>query len=132
MTTIRDIMQVGVGVPDRERFENFARDMLGLPASRSPDGKVTYVRTDRYQHRIAACTAPEPVLRYIGLDVGGPQQLAEWGIKLTAQGIHWRRSSPEECAERHVGDFIEFKDPDGHPLALSCGFGRQGAGALYP
>jgi len=115
-------MQVGVGMPDRERFENFARDMLGFPASRSSDGKVTYVRPDRYQHRIAAWTAPEPVLRYIGFDVGGRQQLAEWEIKLTAQGIHWRRSSPEECVERHVGDFIEFKDPDGHPLALSYGF----------
>jgi 2,3-dihydroxybiphenyl 1,2-dioxygenase len=122
MTTIHDIMQVGVGMPDRERFENFARDMLGFPASRSSDGKVTYVRPDRYQHRIAAWTAPEPVLRYIGFDVGGRQQLAEWEIKLTAQGIHWRRSSPEECVERHVGDFIEFKDPDGHPLALSYGF----------
>ena len=122
MTTIRDIMQVGVGVPDRQRFENFARDMLGFPANRSPDGKVTYVRPDRYQHRIAAWTAPEPVLRYIGFDVGGPQQLAEWEAKLTAQGIHWRRSSPEECVERHVEDFIELKDPDGHPLALSYGF----------
>ena len=96
MTTIRDIMQVGVGIPDRERFENFARDMLGFPASRSTDGKVTYVRPDRYRHRIAAYTAPEPVLRYIGFDVGGPQQLAEWEIKLTAQGIHWRHSSPQD------------------------------------
>ena len=122
MTTIRDIMQIGVGVPDREKFENFARDMLGFPASRSSDGKVTYVRPDRYQHRIAACTAPEPVLRYIGFDVGGPQQLAEWEIKLTAQGIHWRHSNPKECVERHVEDFIEFKDPDGHALALSYGF----------
>jgi 2,3-dihydroxybiphenyl 1,2-dioxygenase len=122
MTTIQDIMQVGVGMPDRERFENFSRDMLGVPASSSPDGKVTYVRPDRYQHRIAAWTAPEPVLRYIGLDVGGPQQLAEWETKLTAQGIHWRHSSPEESVERHVGDFIEFKDPDGHSLALSYGF----------
>jgi 2,3-dihydroxybiphenyl 1,2-dioxygenase len=122
MTTIHDIMQVGVGMPDREKFENFARDMLGLSASRSPDGQVTYVRPDRYQHRIAAWTAPEPVLRYIGFDVGGPQELAEWEIKLTAQGIHWRHSSPEECIERHIGDFIEFKDPDGHPLALSYGF----------
>ena len=122
MTTIHDIMQVGVGMPDRERFENFARVMLGFPTSRSPDGKVTYVRPDRYQHRIAACKAPEPLLRYIGFDVGGPQQLAEWEMKLTALGIHWRHSSPEECVERHVGDFIELKDPDGHRLALSYGF----------
>jgi 2,3-dihydroxy-p-cumate/2,3-dihydroxybenzoate 3,4-dioxygenase len=122
MTNIHDIMQVGVGMPDRERFENFARDMLGFPTSRSPDGKVTYVRVDPYHHRIAACTASEPVLNYVGFDVGGPREIAEWEIKLTAEGIDWRHSSPAECAERYVADFIEFKDPDGHHLALSYGF----------
>lgn len=122
MTTIHDIMQVGVGMPDRERFENFARDMLGFPVTRSADGKVTYVRPDQYQHRIAARTASVPVLRYVGLDVGGAEELAEWETKLTAEGIDWRRSTPEECVERRVGGFIEFKDPDRHPLALSYGF----------
>jgi len=122
MTTIHDIIQVGVGMPDREGFENFARDMLGLPTSRSPDGKFSYVRPDQYQHRIAACATPEPVLRYIGFDVGGDRELAEWQTKLTAHGIEWRRSSPDECVERHVADFIEFTDPDGHRLALSYGF----------
>ncbi|MGH7854185.1 MAG: hypothetical protein ACREP3_12140 [Candidatus Binatia bacterium] len=39
MTTIRDIMQVGVGMPDREKFENFTRDILGIPVSRSVDGR---------------------------------------------------------------------------------------------
>ena len=122
MATIYDITQVGVGVPDRERFEKFARDMLGFPVARSPDEKVTYVRPDHYQHRIAAYTAPEPVLRYVGFDVGGPEELAEWEKKLTAKGIDWRRSTPEERVERHVTDFLEFKDPDGHRLALSYGF----------
>jgi len=122
MATIHDITQVGVGVPDRERFEKFARDMLGFPVARSPDEKVTYVRSDHYQHRIAARTAPEPVLRYVGFDVGRPEELAEWEKKLTAKGIDWRHSTPEERVERHVTDFIEFKDPDGHRLALSYGF----------
>ena len=122
MTTIQDIMQVGVGVPDRERFEDFARDLLGFSVRRSPDGGVTYLRPDQYRHRIAAYTAPKPVLQYIGFDVGGRPQLAEWETKLTAKGIDWRRSHPKECAERHVTDFIEFNDPDGHALALSYGF----------
>ena len=60
MGTIRDIMQVGVDVTDREKFEKFARDILGLHVTRSPDGKVTYVRPDQYQHRIAARAASEP------------------------------------------------------------------------
>ena len=80
------------------------------------------MRPDRYQHRIAARTAPQPVLNYLGFDVGGPQQLAEWETKLTGEGICWRHGSPEECAERHVADVIEFTDPDGHNLALSYGF----------
>lgn len=122
MTTIQEIMQVGVGMPDCERFANFARDVLGFPTTQSPDGKVTYVRPDRYQHRIAARTAPEPGLNYIGFDVGGRDELAGWEMKLGAGGIDWRRGTREECVERHVAGFIEFKDPDGHPLALSYGF----------
>ncbi len=122
MTMIQEIMEVWVDMPDCESFANFAREVLGFPVTKSPDGKVTYVRPDRYQHRIAARTAPKTVLNYIGFDVGGRDQLAEWETKLGAGGIGWRRGSREECAERHVADFIEFKDPDGHPLALSYGF----------
>ena len=107
-------MQVGVGMPDRESFENFARDMLGFPVGQSPDGKITYVRPDRYRHRIAARTAPEPVLHYVGgFDVGGPPQLADWKTKLTTEGVDWRHGSAAGCTERHVNDFIEFS-PDGH------------------
>lgn len=83
MTTIHDIIQIGVGMPDREKFENFTREMLGFPASRSPDGNVTYVRPDQSHHRIAARTAPQPVLNYVGFDVGSAQELAGWEAKLT-------------------------------------------------
>ena len=120
--TVREIMQVGVGVPDREKFESFARDMLGFPVLRSPDGRISYVRTDQYQHRIAASTALEPVLRYVSFDIGGSEQLAGWASKLTAAGIAFRYGSPAQCAERRVSEFIEFKDPDGHALALAYGF----------
>jgi 2,3-dihydroxybiphenyl 1,2-dioxygenase len=122
MAIIREIMQVGVGLPDRERFENFVRDMLGFPAGRSSDGNVTYVRTDQYQHRIATRSAPAPVMNYISFDVGGPGELGDWERKLNAEGVEWRRGAAEECGERHAGEFIEFADPDGHHLALSYGF----------
>jgi 2,3-dihydroxybiphenyl 1,2-dioxygenase len=122
MARILEIMQVGIGVPDRDKFAKFARDMLGLPTTTSPDGKVTYVRSDAYHHRIAARTVAEPVLNYVGFDVGGPDELDEWKTKLGALGIDWRHGGPEECADRHLTDFIELKDPDGHPLALSYGF----------
>lgn len=122
MTTIKEIMQVGVGVPDRDAFARFAHDMLGFPTTDSLDGKVTYTRVDRYSHRLAAQAAPAPVLNYIALDVGDADALAQWKTKLAGKAIDWRPGSPEECRERRVEDFIEFKDPDGHPLALSYGF----------
>ena len=121
MTKIEDIMQIGVGMPNRKTFAEFSHAMLGLPTTDSPDGNVTYMRADRYQHRIAARTATEPVLNYIGFDVGGPTHLPS-GKRVAARDIDWRPGSQEECLEREVADFIEFKDPDGHPLALSYGF----------
>ena len=69
MTAIQEIMQVGVGMPDREKFERFARDILGFPSTRSPDGKVTYLQTDQHHHRIAARAAPQPVLDYVVVKV---------------------------------------------------------------
>ena len=122
MATIQEIMQVGVSMPDREGFANFVRDMLGLQVTPSRDGNILYVRPDRYRHRIAARTAPDPALNYIGFDVGGHDDLDEWKTKLSAAGVDWRHGHPGECAERHLADFIEFKDPDGHPLALGYGF----------
>src|SRR5262245_53361056 len=122
MGAIHDIMQVGVDVTDRERFEKFAGEMLGFAVTRSPDGKVTYVRPDQYQHRIAVRRASEPALRYVGFEVGGTGEPAGWETKLIDEGIDCRHSTPEERIERHVTDFIEFKDPDGPHLALSYGF----------
>ena len=83
MTAIKDIMHVGVGMPERQRFAQFSRDIIGLPTVESADGRVTYVRADRYRHRIAARTAAEPELIYIGLDVGGPEELDRWKNTLT-------------------------------------------------
>ena len=75
--TIKEIMQIGVGMPDRKAFADFSHALLGLPTTNSADGTVTYVRVDGYRHRLAARTAAAPVLHYIGFDVGGPDALAE-------------------------------------------------------
>ena len=122
MSTIKEIMQIGVGVPDRKAFSDFSHQMLGLPTADSADGTVTYMQIDRYRHRLAARAAREPLLNYISLDVGGSDALAAWKTKLAAKNVIWRPGSREECRERQVTDFIELKDPDGHPLALSHGF----------
>ena len=122
MTTIKDVVQIGVSTPEREKFAEFTRDMLGFRSQPSPDGNISYIKSDSYQHRIAARSAAQPTIEYIALDVGGPEELAQWKTRLSAEGIDWRQGERDERDERHVADFIQFKDPDGHPLALSYGF----------
>jgi hypothetical protein len=65
MTSIKDIMQVGVGVPDREKSATFARDMLGLPTTDSPNcftrfsADASLTVSLRLIHDVAAGTARE-------------------------------------------------------------------------
>jgi hypothetical protein len=98
MPTVKEIMQIGVGMPDRETFAQFSHDMLGFPTTNAPDGTVTYMRVDRYRHRLAARKAPVPVLNYIGFDVGGPEALAEWKTALAAKDLVWRPGSPRNVS----------------------------------
>jgi 2,3-dihydroxy-p-cumate/2,3-dihydroxybenzoate 3,4-dioxygenase len=122
MAQILDIAQVGVGVPDRQRFEQFSAEMLGFPTCRSQDQGVTYVRWDGFHHRLALYDAPGNELRYIAFDVGSQAEMDQWAKVLDGKGIAVRRGSPAECAQRHATGFIDFRDPDGHPIALGYGF----------
>ncbi|MBI3328468.1 MAG: VOC family protein [Nitrospinae bacterium] len=122
MAQILDIAHVGVGVPDRQRFEQFAAEMLGFPTFRSQDHVVTYVRWDGFHHRLALYDAPGNELRYIAYDVGSQAEMEEWAKLLEGKGLAVRRGSPAECAQRQAAGFIEFQDPDGHPIALGYGF----------
>ncbi len=122
MPQILDIADVGVGLPDRKRFEQFSEEILGFPAFRSEDHAVTYVRWDAFHHRLALYDAPRNELRYIAFDVGNQAEMDAWAKILEDKGIAVRRGSPAECAQRQVAGFIEFKDPDGHPIALGHGF----------
>lgn len=122
MARILDIAQVGVGVSDRTRWEQYSQEILGFPTFRSPDGTVTYVRWDAAHHRLALRDAPEPRLSYVAFDVGSAEALKEWADLLASKQIAVKRVDAAECKERRIAGAIEFRDPDEHPLALAYGF----------
>jgi 2,3-dihydroxybiphenyl 1,2-dioxygenase len=122
MTQIVDIAQVGVSVPDRIRWEEYARDVLGFPTFRSADGAVTYCRIDAYHHRLALSDGVEPALHYVACDVGSAAALAEWRETLAAQGVGTNPVAAAQCAQRRLVEAIELRDPDGHAVALGYGF----------
>lgn len=122
MTQIVDIAQVGVTGPDRIRWEEFARDVLGFPTFRSPDGALTYCRIDGHHHRLVLTDGSEPALHYVAFDVGSAAALAEWKERLASKGVTTNPVSAAQCAQRRLVDAIELRDPDGHCLVLGFGF----------
>jgi hypothetical protein len=74
MTQILDIAQVGVAVPDRSRWEEFARDVLGFPTFRAAD-------EFGYGHRRVNDAMHQPVIYPAGTPVdiwGGDIQSPEF------------------------------------------------------
>ena len=86
MGTIRDIVQVGWACRIAKNSRILHVICWDCLSTRSPDGKVTYVRPDQYQHRIAARAASEPGLRYVGFDVGGAEGACRVGGEAQPNG----------------------------------------------
>lgn len=122
MAQILDIAQVGVRVPDRRRWEQYADEVLGFPTFRSSEGAVTYVRWDAFHHRLALSEGTEPELRYLVFDVGSAEALEEWAAVLTSKRVAVSRVDAAQCRERRLAGAIDFQDLDGHPVALGYGF----------
>lgn len=98
--TIREIMQVGVGLPDRGKFESFARDMLAFSVLRSSDGRISYVRADQYQHRMPPAQLRNRFCAMLVSSRDGSEQLAGWAASSPQQAslsatVH-RRSAPSD------------------------------------
>ena len=108
---------VGLDVPDTAAWLAFGRDILGLDPGRAPDrdaylpaaetegrgaDESVYFRVDDWSWRLALHPAAEPGLRYMGLEVAGPQELDAALAELEAAGFPARRGDTAECTARAV------------------------------
>jgi 3,4-dihydroxy-9,10-secoandrosta-1,3,5(10)-triene-9,17-dione 4,5-dioxygenase len=141
---IRGLGYVGLQGPDPKAWLDFATRVCGLmPARRVPgepwgmpgappagapsggsglaaDGSA-YLKMDDWQWRLAVHPDPRPGLRYLGLELRGPAELAEAARELAAAGVAVRRATPEELALRGAHDMLHVADPAGNRVELFHG-----------
>jgi 2,3-dihydroxy-p-cumate/2,3-dihydroxybenzoate 3,4-dioxygenase len=113
---LKDIQYVRSGAADAAEAVRFARDIVGMQYRGAQDG-VHYLRADQRHHCLAFVEGESGVLSS-GLSVADKAALVAADEELTLAGITTRWGTPEECASRHVREFLEFTDPWGNRFDL--------------
>jgi catechol 2,3-dioxygenase-like lactoylglutathione lyase family enzyme len=95
---ITQLGYLGINVGDLDRWEAFARDILGLQAARE-DG-VLYLRMDERQYRFALHAGPQDDLAYVGWEVADEPALAAMIERIGKSGVAVERAS--HAQRRHA------------------------------
>jgi 3,4-dihydroxy-9,10-secoandrosta-1,3,5(10)-triene-9,17-dione 4,5-dioxygenase len=88
------------------------------------DGTV-FLKMDDWQWRVALHPAEAPGLRYLGLELRGPAELAAAEAELAARGLAVARATPEELEARAVHGMAHLRSPAGHRVELFHGVTRD-------
>ncbi len=113
---LQDIQYVRSGAADVAEAVRFATETVGLEYRGAEHG-VHYLRADHRHHCLAFVEGESGVLSS-GFSVKDRAALLAAEMELTVAGVAVRWGSAEECASRHVGDFLEFSDPWGNRFDL--------------
>jgi len=146
---IRQLGYVGLQGADPKAWLDFATRIVGLMPARvcpgeawgmpgmpnqappasggsgvAADGSV-YLKMDDWQWRAALHPGPGPGLRYLGLEVRGPAELAAAVAELEAKGLAVTRATPAELEARTVHGMAHLVDPAGNRVELFHGTTRD-------
>lgn len=116
---ITQLGYLGINVGDLDRWEVFARDILGLQAARE-DG-VLYLRMDERQYRFALHAGPQDDLAYVGWEVAGEPALAAMIERVGKSGVAVERASHAQAQARKVEALATLRDPSGIATELFYG-----------
>ncbi len=108
---------VGLEVSSFDKWEAFARDILGVMVARNADGTMSF-RIDNHARRIILTEGPLDDLAYIGWEAPDRKAFEEVLARLRGAGVALESGSAEEAARRAVGSFVRFMDPNGIPQEL--------------
>jgi len=123
MTSIGCLGYLGLAVKDLDAWSAFATGVLGLmPAERSGEAsEARRFRLDDQAWRIAIEPGEEDDLAYLGFEVAGAAELAEFARRIEAAGAGVAESDPALLADRGVLGLISTHDPDGLRVEIFYG-----------
>jgi 2,3-dihydroxy-p-cumate/2,3-dihydroxybenzoate 3,4-dioxygenase len=121
MINLLDIRYVRLGTRDIEGATRYAQGILGLRegarAGNSKNGQSVYFRSDARDHTLVYFDG-DPTDHTIGFELRDAAELEAAAAELERQGHPVRRGTAAECEQRHVGAFINFRDPTGNSVDL--------------
>lgn len=117
MIKILDVCYARIGTADLEKTVQFATETLGLQLVRRENDKA-YVRGDDRDHDICYIKG-DPKDHILGFEIADSDALLSAHRHLEGKGVEVDASTPEQCADRRVMDFIRFKDPTGNRFELA-------------
>ena len=119
MINLLDIRYVRLGTRDRAQADRFAREVLGLEPVRQEAG-ASYFRSDDRDHTLVYFEG-DPSDHTVGFELRTADALEQAATELGNRGVEVRAGTPDECEQRHVQAFVQFRDPTGNQIELVVG-----------
>jgi 2,3-dihydroxy-p-cumate/2,3-dihydroxybenzoate 3,4-dioxygenase len=116
MIHLHDIRYVRLGTRDLDGATRYATEVLGLEVARK-SSRAAYFRSDSRDHTLCYFDG-DPRDHTAAFEVDSAEELDRALEALAAGGYGAKRGTAEEAERRHVGEFINFRDPSGNSIDL--------------
>ena len=118
---VRALGYIRIGAEDLEAWRRFGGEFLGMEAVRGDNPESVYLRMDDHPHRLVVGPAAQNRLEAVGLQVAGPEELAEMVGAVEGTGTKVMSLDQAACRDRRVTEAVGFDDPAGNPIELFWG-----------
>lgn len=116
MIDLHDIRYVRLGTRNLAAADEYAQKILGLELGRT-DAGARYYRSDDRDHTLVYFEG-DPHDHVVGFELRTADELDQAASALSNSGIDVRAGSAEQCEQRHVEAFVNFRDPSGNSIDL--------------
>jgi 2,3-dihydroxy-p-cumate/2,3-dihydroxybenzoate 3,4-dioxygenase len=116
MINLWDIRYVRLGTRDLTSASRYARQVVGLESMRQAGG-AEYFRSDGRDHTLVYFEG-DPADHTVGFELRNAAELEAAATLLDRSDVKVRAGTAEECEQRRVKSFINFKDPTGNSIDL--------------
>ena len=117
MIGLADICYVRLGTRDLARADRFTTELVGLERCRETADALWY-RSDRRDHTLVYF-AGDPRDHTVGFEVRTHAELEAASALLRDAGTEPRWGSENDCAQRSVDSYLNFRDPTGNSIDLA-------------